>query len=105
MAVVPRKPQPLRPRSAAANARRRLRARLWPILQTATAPVGAWYLAILLLPAERPLFAPIAAVICVGATHGHRGRQAAELVGGVIVGIAVADVIVGLIGTGPLQIG
>jgi hypothetical protein len=103
--VVPRPPRPLRPRSAAANARRRLRARLWPIVQTAAAAVGAWYLALLALPVDKPLFAPIAAVICVGATRGHRGRQAAELVGGVIVGIAVADLIVGVIGTGPLQIG
>jgi uncharacterized membrane protein YccC len=103
--VVPRTPRPLRPRSAAGNARRRLRARLWPILQTAAAAVLAWYLAIALLPGEQPLFAAIAAVICVGATRGHRGRQSLELVGGVVVGIAVADVLVGLIGTGPLQIG
>jgi uncharacterized membrane protein YgaE (UPF0421/DUF939 family) len=95
----------LRPRSAAGEARRRLRARMWPIVQTAVAAVAAWYLAVLALPSDQPVFAPIAAVIAVGATSGQRGRQAAELVGGVVLGIAVADLIVGVIGTGPLQVG
>jgi uncharacterized membrane protein YgaE (UPF0421/DUF939 family) len=95
----------LRPRSAAGEARRRLRARMWPIIQTAVAALAAWYLAVLALPSDQPVFAPIAAVIAVGATSGQRGRQAAELVGGVVVGIAVADLIVGVIGTGPLQVG
>lgn len=100
---LPKTPR-LRPRSAAGEARRRLRARLWPIAQTAGAAVAAWYLAVLLLPADRPLFAPIAAVIAASAAHGQRGRQAAELIGGVILGIAVADLLVAVIGTGPWQI-
>ena len=101
---MPRPTPQLRPRRAAGDAIRRLRARLWPIAQTAGAAVVAWYLAVLLLDAERPLFAPIAAVIALSATHGQRGRQAAELVGGVVLGIAVADVFVSVIGTGPWQI-
>ena len=84
-------------------ARRRLRGRTWPILQTAAAAVVAWYLAIALLPAPRPLFAPIAAVIALGATVGHQGRRTFELVGGVVLGIAVADLLVAAIGTGPWQ--
>ena len=87
------------------RARGRLRGRTWPILQTAAAAVAAWYLALLLLPAQQPLFAPIAALIALGAATGHRGRRAFELVGGVILGIAVADVIVHVIGTGPWQAG
>jgi uncharacterized membrane protein YgaE (UPF0421/DUF939 family) len=86
-------------------ARRRLRGRMWPILQTASAAVAAWYLALLLLPASQPLFAPIAAVVSLGATSGQRGRRVLELVGGVILGILVADLIVGAIGTGPWQAG
>src|SRR5215210_6380080 len=105
MGFPPSRASRLRPRTAAGEARLRLRARMWPILQTAAAAVAAWYLATLLLPASRPLFAPIAAVISIGATRGQRGRQAAELVGGVVLGIAVADLIVGVIGTGPLQVG
>ena len=86
-------------------ARRRLRNRMWPILQTAFAAVAAWYLALALLGGDRPLFAPIAAVIALGATVGQRGQRAVELVAGVILGIAVADLIVAAIGTGPWQAG
>jgi uncharacterized membrane protein YgaE (UPF0421/DUF939 family) len=94
-----------RPGLLARGAARRLRPRLWLIVQTAAAAVAAWYLAVLLLPTEQPYFAPIATVIALGATLGQRGARAAELVAGVVLGLAVADVIVHLIGTGPLQIG
>jgi uncharacterized membrane protein YccC len=75
------------------------------VVQTATAAVLAWYAAILLLPDQRPAFACIAAVIALGASSGQRGRRAIELTGGVVLGIAVADLIVQVIGTGPPQIG
>jgi uncharacterized membrane protein YgaE (UPF0421/DUF939 family) len=83
----------------------RLRVRAWPILQTAAAAVVSWYLAKLLLPQEQPVFASIAAVIALGATYGQRSERAIELVGGVVLGIGVADLLVRLIGTGPAQIG
>ena len=83
----------------------RLRLRAWPILQTAAAAVGAWYLAKLLLPEEQPVFASIAAVIALGATYGQRSERALELIGGVVLGIGVADLLVHLIGSGPAQIG
>ena len=68
---------------------------MWPILQTAAAAVAAWYLAVAAAAAsDRPLFASIAAVISLGAAHGQRGQRAVELIGGVVLGIAVADVIV-----------
>ncbi|TMM03032.1 MAG: aromatic acid exporter family protein [Actinobacteria bacterium] len=92
-------------REALRTARRRLQPRLWPIIQTAAAAVAAWYLAVLVLGTQRPVFASIAAVICVGATIGQRRERAVELIGGVVVGIAVADLLVRLIGTGPPQIG
>ena len=69
------------------------------------AAVGSWYLAKLLLPTEQPVFAPIAAVIAVGATYGQRSERAIELIGGVVLGIGVADLLVHAIGTGPAQIG
>ena len=74
------------------------------VLQTAAAAVAAWYLALLLLPSPRPAFASIAAVICLGAAYGQRRRQAVELVGGVMIGLAVASALLALIGTGPWQI-
>jgi uncharacterized membrane protein YgaE (UPF0421/DUF939 family) len=82
-----------------------LRGRIWPILQTAAAATAAWYAAVLLLPDGRPSFASIAAVICLGASHGQRGSKALQLVAGVVIGISVASVIVALIGAGSLQIG
>src|SRR4051794_14274714 len=92
-------------RSAAALGLHRLRPRLLPIAHTAAAAVIAWYVALLLLPDPRPAFASIAGVIAVGATYGRRGARAAELIGGVVVGLSVADVLVRAIGVGPLQMG
>ncbi|MBA3424395.1 MAG: FUSC family protein [Rubrobacter sp.] len=78
----------------------RLRAGSWAILQTAVAAGIAYLLAVYLLGHDRPLFAPIAAVIALGITLGSRGRRAVELVVGVAVGLMVADLISLLIGTG-----
>ena len=83
----------------------RLRVRAWPILQTAVAAVAAWYLARLLLPERQPVFASIAAVVALGATYGQRSERALELIGGVVLGIGVADLLVRAIGNGPAQIG
>lgn len=83
----------------------RLRDQLWPILETAGAAVIAWYLARLLLSDRETGFAPIAAVICLGATMGQQRERARELMGGVVVGVLIADLLVRLLGTGPLQVG
>src|SRR5918911_3485218 len=96
---------PRRVRTASALGVHRLRPRLLPIAHTAAAAVLAWYLALALLPDPRPAFASIAAVIAVGATFGERGSRAAELIGGVVLGLSVADVIVRGIGDGPMQMG
>jgi uncharacterized membrane protein YgaE (UPF0421/DUF939 family) len=95
-----------RVRSALDWAGGRLRPRLLPILQTAAAAVAAYYLAQLLpLKDNRPVFASIAAVISLGASYQQRGRRAAELISGVVLGLTVADLIINAIGNGPLQIG
>jgi uncharacterized membrane protein YgaE (UPF0421/DUF939 family) len=91
--------------TAARGARSRLRARSWPILQTAVAAVAAWYLASLLVAEDQPVFASIAAVIALGATYGQRPERVIELIGGVVLGIGVADMLVRVIGSGPAQIG
>lgn len=83
----------------------RLRVRMWPILQTAIAAVAAWYAARLVLPESKPVFASIAAVIALGAAYGQRRERAVELIGGVVLGIGVADLLILGIGTGPLQLG
>ena len=94
-----------RTRGAVGALRTRLRGRTLAILQTAFAAVVAWYLAVLMLPDPRPAFAAIAAVIAVGATHGQRAGRALQLVGGVVLGITVADLLIQVIGTGAWQIG
>jgi uncharacterized membrane protein YgaE (UPF0421/DUF939 family) len=96
---------PARPRAAARSLRRRLRPSTLPILQTAAAAVAAWYVAVLLLPSQSPTFASIAAVICLGATYGQRPQRAVELIGGVLLGIVVADLLLLVIDRGPLQLG
>ncbi len=84
---------------------RRLRALRWPILETAGAAVVAWYLAKLLLSGEETAFAPIAAIICLGATLGQQRERALALTGGVVVGVLIADLLVLALGSGPPQVG
>src|SRR3712207_2410199 len=83
--------------------------RLWggwgQILQTAVAAGVAWFLALLILGYERPEFAPIAAVISLGLAVGQRGRRVVELTLGVAFGVAIADLLVSVIGAGPVQSG
>jgi uncharacterized membrane protein YgaE (UPF0421/DUF939 family) len=86
-------------------ARLRLHGHVWPILQTAVAAVGAWYLAVLLGVEHRPAFASIAAVISLGAAFGERRQRAVQLIAGVMLGILVADFLLRAIGSGLPQIG
>jgi uncharacterized membrane protein YgaE (UPF0421/DUF939 family) len=86
-------------------ARARVQGRLWPIVQTALAAVVAWYVAVLLGVDSRPGFASIAAVISLGAAFGERRQRAVQLVGGVMLGIVLADLLVRAIGYGLPQIG
>jgi uncharacterized membrane protein YgaE (UPF0421/DUF939 family) len=86
-------------------ARQRLHGHLWPILQTAVAAVGAWYIAVLLGVEHRPAFAAIAAVISLGAAFGERRQRAVQLIGGVMLGILLADLLIRAIGPGLPQIG
>jgi hypothetical protein len=74
-------------------------------LQTAVAASLAWFLAAAVLGHGQPFFAAIAAVISTGVVVGQEGRRAVELVFGVACGLAVADLLVVLIGTGTVQIG
>jgi hypothetical protein len=89
-------------RGALARRTGRVRAAALPIAQTALAASLAWALASLVNP--KPFFAPISAVISLGAARGRRTTRAIELVLGVAVGIAVADVIVTVLGTGTLVV-
>ncbi|MDA0182816.1 FUSC family protein [Solirubrobacter phytolaccae] len=85
-------------------AHRRLRSRSLAIGQTALAALTAWYLCVWLLPDPEPVFACIATVIAIGATHGQHGQRALHLIAGVVLGLTLSAVLVHLIGTGPWQL-
>ncbi|MGZ4296837.1 MAG: FUSC family protein [Solirubrobacteraceae bacterium] len=86
-------------------ARQRVHGHLWPILQTAVAAVGAWWVAVLAGVEQRPTFAAIAAIISLGAAFGERRQRAVQLIAGVMLGIVLADLLVRAIGVGVPQIG
>ena len=76
----------------------------WHVVQCAVAAGVAWWFASGVLHHAMPFFAPIVAVVCLGMTYGQRLRRVAEVTVGVAVGIAVADIFVGVVGSGPWQI-
>lgn len=92
-------------RRGAAEGARRVRGHVWSIAQVSVAASVSYFMAFYLLGHERPFFAPIAAVVCLGMTLGQRGRRAVELALGVALGLLVADVLVFFLGTGAARIG
>jgi uncharacterized membrane protein YgaE (UPF0421/DUF939 family) len=82
----------------------RLRAQALVILQGGVAATAAWAIATEILGHERPLFAPLSAIVAVGTGYGQRARRTVELVLGVALGIGVADLLVSGIGTGIWQL-
>lgn len=83
----------------------RLRAVLWPITQTSVAAGLAWYLAYDLLDHPQPFFAPISAVVCMSATNVLRARRAAQMIGGVALGIVLGAGVHALLGSGEVPMG
>ncbi|MDF0530956.1 FUSC family protein [Tsukamurella sp. 8F] len=83
---------------------RRLYGSLLPIVQCSLAAGLAWYIAHDVIRHVTPFFAPIAAVISLGLSLNQRLRRSLELVGGVTLGIGIADLLIQLIGTGVWQI-
>ncbi|TAL17684.1 MAG: hypothetical protein EPN99_11770 [Frankiales bacterium] len=93
----------MRRRGAASAAR--LRSGAWPVVQCSIGAAVAWELASSALGHDRPFFACVAAVVCLGVRAAQRLRRVAELAVGVTVGVAVGDALVDRIGTGAWQIG
>lgn len=85
------------------SARRRLRASARPILQAALAAPLAWLIATKGLGQQDPIFAPLSALVAIGATVAQPWQRAAEIVIGVAVGVAIADGLTMLIGHGTIQ--
>jgi len=82
----------------------RLRSKGWMLAQSAAAAGVAWLVATEVLGHEKPFFAPVAAVVCLGTSYGQRLRRIAEVTIGVATGVLVADGVVGVIGTGWWQL-
>ncbi len=74
------------------------------IAQSALAAGIAWEIALQIPGHGQPFFAPIAAVIALGADRGRRGRQAIEMMIGVSLGILLGAGIVVVAGAGAWQI-
>lgn len=82
----------------------RLRENLLPVVQTAGAAALAWLLANSVLGHQNPVFAPIAAIVSLGATRGQRAQRAIELILGVALGITAGDLLTSVIGVGVWQL-
>lgn len=75
-----------------------------PIAQATIAAGAAWLFATEVFHHDRPFFAPISAIICLGATHLQRGRRTLELMIGVTLGVAIGDLLIAGIGVGTWQL-
>src|SRR5829696_9568583 len=94
-----------RSRLSARGRTERLRHAGRAIVQATLAATIAWLVATEVVGHLRPFFAPVAAMITLGLTQGERGRRAVEVVLGVTLGIAVADLLVIELGSGRWQLG
>ena len=92
-------------KTAGRDAARRVRAGAWPSVQCGLAASGAWAFSVHVLHHARPFFASVAAVVALGIGGGGRLRRTAELAVGVALGVAIGDLLVGVIGQGAWQIG
>ncbi|MER7458946.1 FUSC family protein [Micromonospora sp. NPDC126480] len=83
----------------------RVRMSLGLALQAGLAAGLSWLAAHELLGNPQPVFAPISAVGTLAASVGQRFRRTVELIVGVAIGVAVGDLIIYFLGTGPWQLG
>lgn len=77
----------------------------WSIVQCAVAASLAWTIASDVLGHRLPFFAAVAAVVSLGVSSDQRLRRVGELAVGVAIGVAIGDLIIHQIGSGPLQLG
>lgn len=93
-----------RSRLSARTRAERLRDAARTILQSTIAATVAWLIAKEVVGHPAPFFAPVSAIITLGLTQGERGRRAVEVILGVTLGIAVADLFVIALGAGWWQL-
>jgi uncharacterized membrane protein YgaE (UPF0421/DUF939 family) len=77
----------------------------WPVVQCTVGTCLAWLVATEGLGHQAPVFAAVAAVVCLGVTQGQRLRRVGELAAGVTIGVAMGDLLISQIGRGWWQLG
>jgi uncharacterized membrane protein YgaE (UPF0421/DUF939 family) len=94
-----------RVRGSVSRAVGRVRVASWPIVQCTVGACVAWLVATEVLGHRAPIFAAVAAVVCLGVSQGQRLRRIGELAVGVTIGVALGDVLISQIGRGWWQLG
>lgn len=89
---------------AISGARRRVRAQFWAAAQASLAAALAWFVAHRLLGHPQPFFAPIAAAIALSTSYFGRSRRAVQMVVGVLLGIAIAELLSAALGTSTIAL-
>jgi uncharacterized membrane protein YgaE (UPF0421/DUF939 family) len=83
----------------------RVRLALSAITLTAVAAALAWLIAHRVLGHAEPFFAPIAAAVSLSTSQVQRFRRVVQLVGGVLLGIAVAELLSSPLGVSTIALG
>lgn len=73
-------------------------------VQVSVAAGVAWWLAAALLPWEEPLYAPIAAIVAIGAGQNRLVGTPVRLLAGMLAAVGVAGLAVAVLGTGVWQL-
>jgi uncharacterized membrane protein YgaE (UPF0421/DUF939 family) len=79
--------------------RQRERSAWQPIILASVGAAIAWLIAHRVLGHPQPFFAPIAAAIALSTSRIQRSRRTVQMVGGVLLGIAVGEILAATIGT------
>jgi uncharacterized membrane protein YgaE (UPF0421/DUF939 family) len=86
-------------REVGAHALQRVRAAWEPVALASVAAALAWLIAHRVLGHSQPFFAPIAAAISLSTSRIQRSRRIVQMVGGVLLGIAIGELLATTIGT------
>ncbi len=73
-------------------------------VQTGVAAGLSWWIAQLLLSSARPLYAPVAAVVVIGAGFERRVERGVAMISGMALAIVLSEVGVRMLGSGAVQI-
>lgn len=91
-------------RQAARQGYRRASGALAPVLWATLAAFASYLIAHNVFGHQQPFFAPIAAWVCLGFTFNRVPRKVVELGLGAVLGVALGEAILSLLGSGALQI-